>query len=71
MPSKAIRPDKVELLIKKSLQALRTDYIDLYLIHTPMGFKYDEEKTIFPVDEKGDLIIDPTTDLIAVWKVNT
>lgn len=31
------------------------DYIDLYLIHTPVGYKYVDEETLQPKDESGDL----------------
>ncbi|XP_014287922.1 aldo-keto reductase family 1 member B1 [Halyomorpha halys] len=48
---------KKELVVdalKKTLQNLRTTYLDLYLIHWPMGFK--EGDNLFPVDKNGKIL---------------
>jgi len=37
-----MRPDQVEWFFEKSRKALQLDYIDLYLIHGPVGFLKDE-----------------------------
>jgi len=51
--------------LKKTLADLGTDYIDLYLIHWPMGFKEGED--LFPKDDK-DQIIFSDVDYLDTWK---
>lgn len=52
-------PKKVEYFIEKSLKPLQLDYIDLYLVHTPVGFKYANDHDVFPM-ENNKILIDPT-----------
>lgn len=61
--------DKVERFIKLSLESLKLDYVDLYLIHFPVGFLPGKDDTdLFPRDEEGKAKIDMATDIIALWK---
>lgn len=62
------RPADVEKNLKKSLADLNLSYIDLYLIHTPFGFPepVDGQMARHP---NGDIVLDVTTDHVAVWKV--
>ena len=69
MPFIGNRPDKVEHFLKLSLEALKLDYVDLYLIHLPVGFVGKNDKDLYPVDENRRAILDKTTDLVALWKV--
>ncbi|KAL4773728.1 NADP-dependent oxidoreductase domain-containing protein [Aspergillus nidulans var. acristatus] len=48
-------PENVEAAVDRSLSDLQTDYLDLYLIHWPVAFRYSTT-TIQPVDEKTGLI---------------
>lgn len=50
-------PDKVDMACRNSCSKLGLDYIDLYLMHSPMGFAYrgDSEEDLFPKTAEGTL----------------
>ena len=58
---------RVEHFLNKSLEALKLDYVDLYLIHGPVGLKYINDDTLYP--RENDLIlVDMATDHVKIWK---
>lgn len=61
------RPEGVEKCLKKSLTDLNLSYVDLYLIHVPFGFPESESGPLR--HPNGDLVLDMTTDHVAVWRV--
>lgn len=52
--------------MKLSLEALQLSYVDVYLIHSPVGF-VDDGSYSLPVSQRTH-IVDPNTDIIAIWK---
>ena len=61
----------MEKFLTNSLKALQVDYVDLYLIHLPVGFQYKGDNNLWPTDEAGGILTDPSTDHISLWKVST
>ncbi|KAJ8936792.1 hypothetical protein NQ318_021934 [Aromia moschata] len=62
LPMHGIHQDRVEFFMKKSLENLQLDYVDLYLIHFAVGAKYVEG---FPTLDEIEF---QDTDHIAIWK---
>ncbi|CAH1118943.1 unnamed protein product [Phaedon cochleariae] len=64
LPMCGIHRDRVEFFIKKSLESLQLEYLDLYLIHFPIGTNYIEGFTLTPPDQ---LKLEDS-DHIGIWK---
>jgi len=60
------RPERVEPAFEASLDRLRLDYLDLYLIHTPFAFQPGDEHD--PRDQNGNVIYDDGVTLLDTWK---
>jgi len=59
---------RVEHFLKKSLAALQLDYVDLYLVHMPIGMKYVDDETLWPKEDDGKMAVDMGTDHVKIWK---
>jgi hypothetical protein len=42
----------------------------LYLIHSPVGLQDKGDGTLWPTDETGAFLTDPSTEHISLWKVS-
>lgn len=60
------RPERVEPAFHGSLDRLRLDYLDLYLIHTPFAFQPGDNQD--PRDQNGDVIYDTGVTLLDTWR---
>ncbi|XP_041365728.1 1,5-anhydro-D-fructose reductase-like [Gigantopelta aegis] len=62
-----MKKDDVPINLSESLRRLKLDYVDLYLVHAPMGFKNRGDWTIFPADEHGKSELE-SVNLIETWR---
>src|ERR1700756_1737921 len=60
------RPERVEPAFEASLERLRLDYLDLYLIHTPFAFQPGEDQD--PRDQNGNVLYDHGVTLLDTWR---
>src|SRR3984885_14580567 len=60
------RPERVEPAFDASLERLRLNYLDLYLVHTPFAFQPGEEQD--PRDQNGNVIYDHDVTLLDTWR---
>jgi alcohol dehydrogenase (NADP+) len=60
------RPERVEPAFNASLNRLRLDYLDLYLIHTPFAFQPGDDQD--PRDGSGNVIYDRGVTLLDTWR---
>jgi len=59
------KPELVRGACKTTLENLNTPYVDMYLIHWPMGYK--EGENLFPTDDKGNVLFSDV-DYLDTWK---
>src|ERR1700676_5529744 len=60
------RPERVEPAFEASLDRLRLDYLDLYLIHIPFAFQPGDEQG--PRDQNGNVLYDQGVTLLDTWR---
>jgi len=60
------RPERVEPAFHASLERLRLQYLDLYLIHTPFAFQPGDDQD--PRDPNGNVLYDYDVTLLDTWK---
>lgn len=60
------RPERVAPAFEASLDRLRLDYLDLYLIHTPFAFQPGDEQD--PRDQNGNILYDDGVTLLDTWR---
>jgi aldehyde reductase len=60
------RPERVEPAFDASLQRLRIEYLDLYLIHTPYAFRPGDDQD--PRDQNGNVLYDNGVTLLDTWR---
>jgi alcohol dehydrogenase (NADP+) len=60
------RPERVEPAFQASLERLRLNYLDLYLIHTPFAFQPGDDQD--PRDQDGNVIYDRDVTLLDTWR---
>jgi aldehyde reductase len=60
------RPERVGPAFKASMERLKLDYLDLYLIHTPFAFQPGDEQD--PRDQNGNIIYDRGVTLLETWR---
>ncbi|CAI5453153.1 unnamed protein product [Caenorhabditis angaria] len=66
LPFTAHSPLDVAKCVELQLKMLRLDYVDLYLIHSPTGFKHQPD-SYWPIIEDG-LFANDTTPHIETWR---
>ena len=60
------RPERVKPAFEASLDRLRLNYLDLYLIHTPFAFQPGDNQD--PRDQNGNVLYDRGVTLLDTWR---
>uniref|UniRef100_A0A8D8I3W9 Alcohol dehydrogenase [NADP(+)] n=1 Tax=Culex pipiens TaxID=7175 RepID=A0A8D8I3W9_CULPI len=66
LPPHGTRAATVEKFLRRSLDDLQLEYVDLYHVHVP--FTVPEVDGPFLMDDNGDIVLETTTDHVALWK---
>ncbi|XP_049840952.1 1,5-anhydro-D-fructose reductase-like [Schistocerca gregaria] len=68
LPMMGMRQSSVEKYLKRSLADLQLDYVDLYLVHNPVGMQDVDDGTFPPKGKDGNVLLDLNTDHVSIWK---
>ncbi|KAG0712164.1 Alcohol dehydrogenase [NADP(+)] [Chionoecetes opilio] len=68
LPMIGNREKDVSRFLQKSLDMLGLAYVDLYLVHCPVGFIGKDDNDIMPKDEEGNFVFDFETNLEGIWR---
>jgi aldehyde reductase len=60
------RPERVAPAFEASLDRLKLEYLDLYLIHTPFAFQPGDDQD--PRDQNGNVLYDNGVTLLDTWR---
>ncbi len=60
------RPERVAQAFDASLERLKLNYLDLYLVHTPFAFQPGEDQD--PRDRDGNVLYDNEVTLLDTWR---
>ncbi len=60
------RPERVAQAFDASLERLKLNYLDLYLVHTPFAFQPGEDQD--PRDRDGNVLYDNQVTLLDTWR---
>ena len=57
------------MFLNLSLQRLKLDYVDLYLIHMPFSFHCDTSNYTPRKNDDGTIMLDCSNDNVDTWRV--
>ncbi|XP_063231518.1 aldo-keto reductase family 1 member A1-like [Bacillus rossius redtenbacheri] len=67
LPPTGNRADRVDKYLARSLENLRLEHVDLYLVHVPFGFQ-ERGDELHPAAEDGSILAELDTDHASLWK---
>jgi len=68
LPMFALNPIAVRPMVEQSLKNLCIDYLDLYLIHSPVGIEFDFKKMALVKNDKDQVILNLENNHIGIWR---